>query len=1163
MTANTTVLIATQGFANLGIVTPNFIVPSGFLFVNGGTVNYASVDSVTYGALPTDGTHALDRFGTVVTATPVNFSGATGVIGTNHAPTGDVTIAGTPTQEQLLTAHTETLADQDGLGAPSFQWLRGAASIAGATSSSYSLTQADVGSAISVRVSYTDGGGTPEHVTSAATSAVANVNDPPSGTVVITGTPIQGQTLSANPSGIADPDGLGTFAYQWLRAGNPIGGATAAGYTLSQADVGSSVSVRVSYLDGGGFAESVTATGTGAVANVNDLPTGGVTISGAATQGQTLTSNTASLADLDGLGTLSYQWLRGGNASAGATANTYSPTQADVGLAISVRVSYTDGGGAFESVTSSETAAVANVNDLPTGILNILGTPIQGQNLSADATALADADGLGPLSYQWLRDGSGITGANGIGYSPIQADVGHAISVRISYTDGGGTAESVTSAATGAVANVNDAPTGSVAVSGTASRTEMLVSNTSSLADADGLGPLSYQWLRGGGGISGANDSTYVLTLDDVGATISLRVSYTDGGGTLESVVSASTAVVTLSNHAPSGAIAILGVVAQGATLSADVSTLADADGLGPFAFQWLRNGLDITGATTGNYTLTQADVGSAVSVRVNYTDGAHTAEVLTSTATAAVANVNDAPTGGVGISGTALQGQSLTAVTGTLADADGLGVFSYQWLRSGNPIAGAASSSYALTLADVGQGISVQVSYTDGGETSESLVSGATAAVVPLDNIPPTVTISDNAPGTATGPVTYTLSFSEPVSGLASNDFSVTNGSVTSVTGTDSSYNVVVTPTTGVEGTLSLALRAGAVTDLSGNPNAVASAVGQPVDTRSPTVTGLTPADESLGVAVASNIVINFSEPITLGSGSIVLETGGGTAVATYGSASPSLTISGSQLTINPSADLSYGTVYQVQFAPDSVQDAAGNAYAGTTNYNFLTTVLNPADPKTAYYETVQKMYIGYFGRPADPDGLAYWENSLNVGHSPTLTDPFFVSYSTNPAARFMIDFYGTSPESSRLYAGASVEDRVTAIYQNVLDRGPDAGGLVYWSAQIRSGALTFPLLGIRIVSVAETDPSGLDSSTIAQKLAVATEFTQALDTPAEVTAYSGDAATAVARTMLNQVNGSTSIASFAPTVQTTIDQLLTMHAAAVDVPDIALIGVGDFGLA
>ena len=110
------------------------------------------------------------------------------------------------------------------------------------------------------------------------------------------------------------------------------------------------------------------------------------------------------------------------------------------------------------------------------------------------------------------------------------------------------------------------------------------------------------------------------------------------------------------------------------------------------------------------------------------------------------------------------------------------------------------------------------------------------------------------------------------------------------------------------------------------------------------------------------------------------------------------------------------------------------------------------------------------------------------------------------------------------------------------------------------------------RIVSVAETDPSGLDSSTIAQKLSEATVFTQSLDTPAEVTAYSGDVATAIARTMLNQVNGTTTLAGFAPTVQAAIDQLLAAHTTGVagghnvdlSTPvDVALIGVGDYLMA
>ncbi|WP_373863024.1 calcium-binding protein, partial [Azohydromonas lata] len=95
-----------------------------------------------------------------------------------------------------------------------------------------------------------------------------------------------------------------------------------------------------------------------------------------------------------------------------------------------------------------------------------------------------------------------------------------------------------------------------------------------------------------------------------------------------------------------------------------------------------------------------------------------------------AVANVNDAPTGGVTVSGTAEQGQTLTAVTSALADADGLGKLSYQWLRGGTAITGATGSAYKLVEADVGQALSVKVSYTDGFKAAESVASTATATV-------------------------------------------------------------------------------------------------------------------------------------------------------------------------------------------------------------------------------------------------------------------------------------------------------------------------------------------------------------------------------------------------------------------------------------------------
>ena len=468
----------------------------------------------------------------------------------NSAPTGSVTITGTVAEDQTLTADTSGVADEDGLGTFSYQWKRDGADISGATSSTYVLVQDDVGETITVTVSYTDGGGTAESLTSAATGAVANVNDSPTGSVTISGTVAEDQTLTADTSGVADADGLGTFSYQWKRDGADISGATSSTYVLVQDDVGETITVTVSYTDGGGTAESLTSAATGAVANVNDSPTGSVTISGTVAEDQTLTADTSGVADEDGLGTFSYQWKRDGADISGATSSTYVLVQDDVGETITVTVSYTDGGGTDESLTSAATGAVANVNDSPTGSVTITGTVAEDQTLTADTSGVADEDGLGTFSYQWKRGGADISGAASSTYVLVQDDVGETITVTVSYTDGGGTDESLTSAATGAVANVNDSPTGSVTITGTATQDRTLTANASGVADEDGLGTFSYQWKRGGTNISGATSTTYRLVQADVGSTITVTVSYTDGEGTAEIVESAATGTVA-SNATP------------------------------------------------------------------------------------------------------------------------------------------------------------------------------------------------------------------------------------------------------------------------------------------------------------------------------------------------------------------------------------------------------------------------------------------------------------------------------------------------------------------------------------------------------------------------------------------------------------------------------------
>ena len=121
---------------------------------------------------------------------------------------------------------------------------------------------------------------------------------------------------------------------------------------------------------------------------------------------------------------------------------------------------------------------------------------------------------------------------------------------------------------------------------------------------------------------------------------------------------------------------------------------------------QWQRDGVAIAGANASTYTLGDADVGTLISVHVSWVDGQGHAEQLTSAALGPVVNVNDVPTGLPVITGTATEDQTLVVDTASIADADGLGVFTLQWQRDGVDIAGANASSYTLGDADVGAAI-------------------------------------------------------------------------------------------------------------------------------------------------------------------------------------------------------------------------------------------------------------------------------------------------------------------------------------------------------------------------------------------------------------------------------------------------------------------------
>ena len=500
------------------------------------------------------------------------------------------------------------------------------------------------------------------------------------------------------------------------------------------------------------------------VQNANDDPTGEVTITGTAAEDQTLTA-IKNFADEDGLsGAISYQWKRNGADIVGATGDTYTLTQDDVGTAITAVASYTDDQGTAESITSAATAAVANVNDDPTGSVNISGIAAQGYLLLATNT-LDDEDGMGAVTYQWQRNGADIAGATGDTYTLTQDDVGTAITAVASYTDDQGTAESITSAATAAVANVNDDPTGSVNISGIAAQGYLLLA-TNTLDDEDGMGAVTYQWQRDGADIPGATGATYRLLQGDVGSDITVTASYTDGQGTSETVTSAGTGSVANVNDAPVAYRVPLQLTAEEDTASnLDFANLAFRDGDGNRLTVTLAvssgtltakdgTGLRISGSGTDTLHL----VGSTASINsflrlsgnVQYTGAANAngdaAAALVLSATDGhggrlrsdpvinidISAVNDAPEDVPLITGTEELGETLTATVPAGLDPDGidLAAVSWQWLRGGEVIDGAVSSQYILTEADIHSQLTVRLSYTDNGGTAETASSSATGTI-------------------------------------------------------------------------------------------------------------------------------------------------------------------------------------------------------------------------------------------------------------------------------------------------------------------------------------------------------------------------------------------------------------------------------------------------
>jgi peptidoglycan/xylan/chitin deacetylase (PgdA/CDA1 family) len=552
-----------------------------------------------------------------------------------------------------------------------------------------------------------------------------------------------------------------SFAYQWRRCNASgsscldIAGATGSAYTAVASDAGSTLRVVVIATNATGSTPATsnqTAVVAAAIAKPVNLTL--PSISGATKDGQPLTAANGAWSGSPTLFT--YQWQRcntngkGCANVASATANTYVLSGPDVGFTIRVVVTATNAGGST-AATSNQTALVAATPPLNTGLPQLSGQAVVGQQLSATSGTWS---GSAPTySYQWrscTASCANITGAVASSYALTSNELGKTVAVVVTATNRAGSA-SATSSATAVVTAAVVAPsnTGLPLISGSAQEGQQLSTTDGSWSGSPAT--YSYQWQSCTSGscadIPNAVNSTYTPTSLDVARTIDVVVKATNTAGTA-TATSAATAAVTPAIVIVAPANTGLPQVSGQTVVTEQLST-TDGSWSGSaatYSYQWRScvsgSCVDIEGATGSTYTLTSNELGKTIEAVVTATNAAGFASA-TSADTASVTTPVVAPanTASPMLSGTAQEGQQLSTTNGSWVGSPA--IYSYQWRScyAGNctDIALATNQTYDVSTGDVGKTLEVVVTATNtaGNDSATSDPTMTVTAATPIVTAP------------------------------------------------------------------------------------------------------------------------------------------------------------------------------------------------------------------------------------------------------------------------------------------------------------------------------------------------------------------------------------------------------------------------------------------
>lgn len=410
---------------------------------------------------------------------------------------------------------------------------------------------------------------------------------------------------------------------------------------------------------------------------------------------------------------LRYEWRVDGTVKS-TTGTTYTPVEADFGKDVTVRVTASRPSSPAARATSSP-VTVSRGYLTPVSTPSVSGTPVVGGTLTATLPTWSPA--AESVTYTWTADGEPVAGATGSRLSVGPDLVGRrlaatAVGRRTAHVLATSSSDPTDAVRPGVLTSTT-APSivGSPAVGAPLT----IAQGTWNSSDLD----LDVAWLVDDVVVPGATGTTWSPRAQDVGRTVSARVTLSSDGYTSTSRTVRAGTPVAPGEFAPWPRATLPRDAEVGTPLVAKVPTSVPTPAL---TYQWYVDGVLVPGATTSTFTPRAADAGSPVRVFVTARhDGVRTlrlASVPTSPVTrpvirASAPKVTGAP-------------RPLTTVGTDIGTVTPAGTTAYQWFVDGRAVKGATRSTYAVPTADIGRDLAVRVVHRAPGRTSLVLMSEA-----------------------------------------------------------------------------------------------------------------------------------------------------------------------------------------------------------------------------------------------------------------------------------------------------------------------------------------------------------------------------------------------------------------------------------------------------